>query len=83
MALMATTRLAVSIVNWLSTILAQPYILPRMDYSKGIPDEAKSMVVIPLLISSITTIDQLVEGLEVRFLANRDTESLFCAAYRF
>ena len=48
-----------------------------MDYSKGIPDEAKSMVVIPTLISSISSIDQLVEGLEVRFLANRDANLYF------
>jgi cyclic beta-1,2-glucan synthetase len=76
-ALMATTRLAVSLVNWLSTILASPCLLPRMNYSKGIPDEARSMVVIPTLINSISSIDHLVEGLEVRFLANRDVNLYF------
>ncbi len=76
-ALMATTRLAVSLVNWISTILARPSLLPRMDYSKGIPDEATSMVVIPTLITSIPSIDQLVEGLEVRFLANRNVNLYF------
>lgn len=76
-ALMGTTRLAVSLVNWLSTVLARPHILPRMDYSKGIPDDAKSMVVIPTLITSISSIDQLVEGLEVRFLANRHPNIYF------
>ena len=38
-ALMTTTKLAVSLVDWLSTILATPCLLPRMDYSKGIPDD--------------------------------------------
>ncbi|MEO5647519.1 MAG: cyclic beta 1-2 glucan synthetase, partial [Chitinophagaceae bacterium] len=76
-ALMATTRLAVSIVNWVSTILARPCRLPRMDYSKGIPYESRSMVVIPTLINSISSIDQLVEGLEVRFLANRNVNLYF------
>lgn len=75
--LTTTTRLAVSLVNWLSTILAKPCLLPRMDYSKGIPDEAKSMVVIPTLITSISSINHLVEGLEVRFLANRDVNLYF------
>ncbi|MEP6615099.1 MAG: glucoamylase family protein [Ginsengibacter sp.] len=75
--LMATTRLAVSLVNWLSTILARPCLLPRMDYSKGIAAESTSMVVIPTLITNITTIEQLVEGLEVRFLANRDANLYF------
>ena len=76
-ALMTTTKLAVSLVDWLSTILAKPNLLPRMDYSKGIPDEAKTMVVIPTLITDISSIDQLVEGLEVRFLANRDVNLYF------
>lgn len=69
---LATSRLAVSIVNWLSTILARPHLLPRMNFSKGIPDEHRSMVVIPTMLSSLHVIDELIEGLEVRFLANRD-----------
>ncbi|HXH98798.1 MAG TPA: glucoamylase family protein, partial [Sphingobacteriaceae bacterium] len=76
-ALMTTTRLAISLVNWLSNILVSPSLLPRMDFSKGIPDEAKSLVVIPTLITSVSSIDQLVEGLEVRFLANRNVNLYF------
>ena len=76
-ALMATTKLAVSLVNWFSTILSRPCLLPRMDFSKGIPDDAKTMVVIPTLVTSISTIEQLIEGLEVRFLANRDANLCF------
>jgi cyclic beta-1,2-glucan synthetase len=76
-ALMATTKLAVSLVNWLSTILARPCLLPRMDFSKGIPGEAKSLVVIPTLISSISGIDDLAEALEVRFISNRDANLHF------
>ncbi|MBA2406787.1 MAG: cyclic beta 1-2 glucan synthetase, partial [Chitinophagales bacterium] len=63
-ALTTTTRLAVSLVNWLTTILVRPRLLPRMDYSRGIPDEAKSMVVIPTLITRVSSIDHLIEGLE-------------------
>ncbi len=76
-ALLTTTRFAISLVNWFSTILIKPNLLPRMDFSKGIPAEAKTMVVIPTLITDIATIDDLVEGLEVRFLANRDANLYF------
>ncbi|MEO6490701.1 MAG: glucoamylase family protein [Ferruginibacter sp.] len=76
-AFLATTRLTVSLVNWLSTILSDPALLPHMEYSKGIPDESRTMVVIPTLITSITSIEHLVEGLEVRFLANRDINLFF------
>ncbi|SJZ97061.1 GH36-type glycosyl hydrolase domain-containing protein [Sediminibacterium ginsengisoli] len=73
----ATSQLSISLVNWLSTILAKPDLLPRMDFSKGIPESARSMVVIPTMLSSMETLDQLVEDLEVRFLANRDANLHF------
>ena len=76
-ALMATTKLAVSLVNWLSTILARPCPLPRMDFSKGIPDQSRTLVVIPTLITGISGVDALVEGLEVKFISNRDANLSF------
>ena len=68
----ATSSLAVAIVNWLSTLLATPSLLPRMNFSKGIPDTHRSMVVVPTILSSVKSINDLIEGLEVRFLANRN-----------
>jgi cyclic beta-1,2-glucan synthetase len=41
------------------------------------------MVVIPTMLNSMADIDKLAEGLEVRFLANRDAQALFCIAHRF
>jgi len=75
--LLTSTRLAVSIVNWLSSILISPRLLPRMDYSKGIPDDSGTIVVIPTLITDISSIEDLTEGLEVRFLANRGVNIYF------
>ncbi|MDH4609953.1 glycoside hydrolase family 94 protein [Pseudomonas sp. BN102] len=75
-ALMAS-RLAVSLVNWLVTLTVPPHQLPRLDYSKGIPTEARALVVIPTLIGSAKDIDELCEGLEVRYLANRDNNLHF------
>ena len=72
LSLVAASKLAVAIANWMSTKLARPYLLPRMDFSKGIPSECRTMVVIPTLLGSQYVIDELVEALEVRFLANRD-----------
>ena len=64
-------QLAVSLVNWFATIWVRPYLLPRMDFSEGIPAEYRSLVVIPTMLTSISYIDELIEGLEIRFLANR------------
>ncbi|HYN77220.1 MAG TPA: glucoamylase family protein, partial [Lamprocystis sp. (in: g-proteobacteria)] len=70
--LLATTQLAVALVNWLATVLASPRPLPRMDLSVGIPSESRTLVVTPTMLTSVAGIEALVEALEVRFLANRD-----------
>jgi len=74
---LAASQLAVSVINWIITILSRPSLLPRMDFSKGIPDEYRTMVVVPTIIDSIPGIARLVESLEIRFLANRDVNLSF------
>jgi cyclic beta-1,2-glucan synthetase len=70
--LLGTSHLAVALVNWLATLLATPHLLPRMDFSEGIPPESRTLTVIPTMLTSAQNIEDLVEALEVRFLANRD-----------
>ncbi|MBB2497492.1 GH36-type glycosyl hydrolase domain-containing protein [Aquipseudomonas ullengensis] len=76
-ALLMTSCLALGLVNWLVTLTVTPDILPRLDYSDGIPEQARSLVVVPTLMGSARDIEELVEGLEVRFLANRDANLHF------
>ena len=70
--LLGTSHLTVALVNWMVTVLATPRPLPRMDFSKGIPPECRTLVVVPTMLTSTQTIEDLIEALEVRFLANRD-----------
>jgi cyclic beta-1,2-glucan synthetase len=70
--LLGASHLAVALVNWLATLLATPHLLPRMDFSGGIPPESRTLAVIPTMLTSAQNIEDLVEALEVRFLANRD-----------
>ena len=72
-----TSQLVIKCINWISTLLARPALLSRMDFSKGIPDEYRSLIVVPTIITGIEEIDNLAEGLEVRFLANRDANLHF------
>ena len=76
-AVLATSQLAVALVNWLATLLVTPRAIPRMDFSSGIPAASSALVVIPTMITSTDNIDDLVEALEVRFLANRDENLRF------
>lgn len=72
LALLATSQLAVSLVNWLASLLVAPQPLPKMDFSKGIPPASKTLVVVPTMLTGPACIDSLIEAMEVRFLANRD-----------
>ena len=75
--LLAASQLAVAMTNWAAGLLATPSMLPRMDYSFGIPPASRTLVVVPTLLGSERDIDDLVEQLEVRFLANRDAQLYF------
>ncbi|HXY78991.1 MAG TPA: hypothetical protein VEH47_09270, partial [Candidatus Acidoferrales bacterium] len=72
LSLMCASPLAVSLVNWLASLLATPHRLPRMDFSQGIPPEHRALVVVPTMLVSAKNVEDLIEALEVRFLANRD-----------
>jgi hypothetical protein len=71
-ALIVVSQFAVTLVNWLATLVVSPHALPRMDYSKGIAPQARTLVVVPTMLSSEDGVRALVEALEVRFLSNQD-----------
>jgi cyclic beta-1,2-glucan synthetase len=67
-----TSYLSIALVNWLTTFFVRPDPLPRLDYSKGIPPESRTLVVVPCMLLNAQNIEDLTEALEVRFLANQD-----------
>ncbi len=70
--ILCSSQLAVALANWLSTLLALPKPLPKMDFAEGIPPEYRTLVVIPSMLINAKNVKELIESLEVRFLANRD-----------
>ena len=72
LAMLGMSQLAIALVNWCVTLMATPHALARMDYSKGIAPEARTLVVVPTMFMRLEQVDELVEALEVRFLANQD-----------
>jgi cellobiose phosphorylase len=77
LALVGTSQAAVALVNWLASLLVAPQPLPRMDFSRGIPPQARTLVVVPTLLIDAQGVDEQAEALEVRFLANRDERLQF------
>ncbi|MBN1496803.1 MAG: cyclic beta 1-2 glucan synthetase, partial [Spirochaetes bacterium] len=77
LAFLCATHLSVALVNWAVTLLAVPHPLPRLDYSEGIPPESRTLTVVPAMLVSVQNIEDLIEALEVRFLANQDHNLFF------
>ncbi len=72
LSLLAASQLVITIVNWIASIAITPSLLPRMDFSRGIPPEFRTLVIIPSMMTSNEEIEFLAEKLEVYFLANRN-----------
>jgi len=75
--LLVTSGFGVGVANWLATQLLSPQSLPRMDFEDGIPPEHRTLVVVPTMLTSAAGIEHLLDALEVRSLANRDSNLHF------
>ncbi len=75
--LLPATQAAVNFVNSLVTVLFPARLLPRLDFSKGIPADCTTMVAVPTLLLNETEVRDLVTDLEIRYLANRDPQIYF------
>jgi len=70
--LVPATGAAIDVVNQCIALLFPPRVLPKLDFSKGIPDDCLTVVAIPTLLLNESQTRQMAEALEVRFLGNRD-----------
>jgi len=75
--LLCASQVGVSVVNWFATMVAQARPLPRLDFSEGVPAACTTLVVVPTMLTSGTVIEQMLEALEVRYLANCDKNVFF------
>jgi cyclic beta-1,2-glucan synthetase len=72
LALLPASDCAVALVNRLVHRLVPPRLLPRLDFRRGVPEQARTMVIVPTLLNSAEGARALVERLEVHALGNKD-----------
>lgn len=68
---------AVNVLHWFIERIRRPVPLLRYDFAQGVPVDASTMVVIPVIWSDVDEVEQLVERLELHYLANRDSHIHF------
>ncbi|MGZ9067583.1 MAG: cyclic beta 1-2 glucan synthetase, partial [Burkholderiales bacterium] len=72
LALLPASDLAISILNWGVTHSYRPRLLPKLDLSKGVPAEARTIVVVPVILSDVASVEEIAEKLEITYLGNQD-----------
>ncbi len=77
LALLPASEFAVQTVNYLITRLLPPHFLPKMSYEAGIPDSARTLVIVPMMLLTPESIREQVQLLEIRYLANPDSNLRF------
>ncbi|MBB4144822.1 GH36-type glycosyl hydrolase domain-containing protein [Rhizobium rhizoryzae] len=68
---------ATGLFNTLVTYVVKPARLVGYEFKEGIPEEARTLVVVPCLITNRDTVDELIRNLEVHYLANPHGEIYF------
>ena len=75
--LLPASEIAIALIQRIATGLVPPRRLPRLDLSGGVPESARTMVVVPTLFSSVEGVRGLIDHLEVQALGNLDVNVHF------
>jgi cyclic beta-1,2-glucan synthetase len=75
--LLPVSELALSFLNTILTTILPPRPLPKLSLRGGIPDELRTVVVVPTILSSVDRVRELTDALEVRSLANHEENLSF------
>ncbi|HEY3742741.1 MAG TPA: glucoamylase family protein [Bryobacteraceae bacterium] len=65
------SELALQTVHSLVISAFPPECLPKKDFHQGVPEDAATLVVVPMMLTNSNTVRRELEKLEIRFLANR------------
>ena len=67
----------VKIIQYISGKVVTPKLIPKLDFSSGIPNEYATMVVIPTIVKSKEKVKEIMKKLEVFFIANKSENIYF------
>ncbi len=69
--------LSISVLNRFFAFFLPPRVLPKMNYEEQIPDDSRTLIVVPTLLSSPENALQQIEQMEIHSLANPDSRLQF------
>lgn len=67
-----TWSVSAVIVQWVFAKLLRPRRLPKLDFSKGVADDSRTLVVIPTLLGRAEDAESMLQQIELHYLSNPD-----------
>jgi cyclic beta-1,2-glucan synthetase len=71
------SELAISLVNYLITLVVLPRVLPKMAFKEGVPADCATFVVMPCMLVHPDSATVLLQRLEIHYLSNPDSQLYF------
>ncbi|MCX7711489.1 MAG: DUF3131 domain-containing protein, partial [Clostridia bacterium] len=75
--LLPASEIAVNVVNWVVCNVKKPALFPKLELKEGIPEDLRTMIVIPALLPDEKRVKELLENLETHYLANKEDNLYF------
>lgn len=76
-AVIPASEVAISLINWMVGKFKKPAFFSSLELKKGIPDELRTLVVVPTLLSSEERVEEIIQRLENHYLANKEKNLYF------
>jgi cyclic beta-1,2-glucan synthetase len=77
LSLLPVSSVAIALINGLVIAMIPPRTLPKMNLENGVPEESRTMVVIPALLATERDAPFLLSQIERHFIGNRDPNIFF------
>jgi cyclic beta-1,2-glucan synthetase len=77
LAMLAASDIAITVVNLWVNFFCNATVLPGLELLDGVPTELRTVIAVPILLTSAADIDDSIRGLEVHYLATQDGDIRF------
>ena len=71
------SEIVIKLIQYILLKIIKPKLIPKLDFTEGIPKEYTTMVIVPTIIKSKENLKELLEKLEVYYLANKSDNIYF------
>ncbi len=75
--LIPASQISTEMLQFILSKFVKPKLIPKIDYTYGVPEECATMVIIPTIVSEKEKVQDLMKKLEVFYLANQSDNIYF------